>query len=268
MEGLSPGDAALEAQEAIRTTEPDRLVALGDRFEILSACIPATLAGVGVVHIHGGERTTGSLDDRYRDAITRLSSVHCVANVEFANRAATLGARKIHVTGAPGLDNLRRLPGRRPGKYFVVTYHPETESRAAPSGAFAVVGALQAFPDHEVYWTGVNNDPGRDDVLRAFAGYEECRWSYRKYIDMCRNAACVVGNSSSGLIEMPTLEVPTVDVGMRQCGRPRGPSVYHADNDTHSIRSAINAALNHAGPFDNPYGGFGASEKIAEIALS
>ena len=254
---------------------PDLMLVLGDRYEMLAACLAATVAKVPIAHIHGGEITRGSFDNQIRDAITKLSHVHFVATFDAWDRVAhelgeykpykPFGVERIHLVGAPGLDNLTDLPPRVPTKTFVLTYHPATlGENAAP----AIVEALQAFPDYEVIWTGVNNDPGSDEVRKAFSHYRERKLTAREYHLACRQAACVIGNSSSGIIECPTIGVPTVNVGSRQYGREQGPSIFNASDDADDIVLCINRALSYSGAYQNPYGGPGASKKIADVLTS
>lgn len=238
---------------------------LGDRAEILGAMLTATTLKMPIAHIHGGEASFGSYDNQIRDAITKLSHIHFVAAPEFKVRLVEgLGedANRVHVVGAPGLDSLTDLPERKPEKYFVCTYHPATLEKE--SGIHALLEALDRFPDYHQIWTGVNNDPGSDEIRTALHGRDVRRLSPRDYHVLCRHAAAVVGNSSSAIIEAPTLEVPTVNVGTRQDGRLKGPSVFDG-NRLGSVETAIGAALHCDGPFDNPYGSPGASRKIADI---
>ena len=245
--------------------DADLILLLGDRYETLAAALGATLARKPIAHIHGGETSWGSFDNQLRDAITKLSHVHFVAHEKAANRLfhrLSESRERIHIVGAPGLDNLGELRPRTPTKTFVCTYHPCTavEENIAP-----LLEALDRFPDYEQIWTGVNNDPGSDTVARALDDRPHRDLAPGKYLALCRQAAVVVGNSSSGLIEAPSLEVPTVNVGQRQAGRVRGPSVLDAEMEVEDICRAIDEALNYTGPFDNPYKGYKTSSTIAGI---
>ena len=243
---------------------------LGDRYETAHIALNATRHDVPIAHIHGGEASFGSQDNQYRDAISKLAHIHFVAADPMQRRLLDLGEEpwRIHIVGAPGLDNLREaLSGPRVSQpYFVLTYHPATlvENDPAPQ---AIAEALAHFTDHSVLWTGVNTDPGADMILNVLlAQYAEIsNLSLEDYLAIVRNAAAVIGNSSSGIIEAPTLEVPTVNIGSRQDGRLKGPSVFDCPADTDAIIEAIDKALAYTGPFTNPYGGPGASKKIADI---
>jgi len=225
----------------------------------LGACLAATVAKIPIAHIHGGECSFGSFDDQIRHAVTKLAHLHFAATEEYASRLQHMGERRVWVMGAPGLDNLRNMPPRRRGKYFVLTFHPATTADEDPRD---VVAALGEFPEYGVVWTGVNNDPGSDLIRGAFP-WPETPLDGGGYVAACRGAAAIIGNSSSGLIEAPVMKVPTVNIGRRQDGRSRGPSVV--DVPMGGIVGGIRKVLEYTGPFDSPYGGFGASRRIANV---
>jgi UDP-N-acetylglucosamine 2-epimerase (non-hydrolysing) len=262
LEWHRPEECVQTTLSSINHVKPDLLLVLGDRFETLGACYAATYAKVPIAHIHGGEATYGAFDDAIRHAITKLSHLHFAAAEPYAERLRRMGEKRVWTVGAPGLDNLTDLPPRNPTKTFVVTYHPET---LGASGAWQLREALLKFPEYEVIWTGVNNDPGATEVWGALHGFGERKLTPREYLLACRQAAVVIGNSSSGIIEAPALGVPSVDIGRRQEGRARGPSVFRCPQYMEAIVSAICNSLEYEGPFTNPYGGPGASKKIADI---
>ena len=257
LEHRSPDQCVRATAMAIEDYRPDVLLILGDRFESLGAAYAATYAGVPIAHIHGGEITRGAFDDQIRHAISKLACLHFVAAEPYGERLRRLGERAVHVVGAPGLDNLTGLPEREPANYFVCTYHPCTNVRE--DGIGAILEALERFPDYRAIWTVVNADPGSEAVREALRGHDVRKLaSARDYHLLCRGAACVVGNSSSGLIEAPFLCVPSVNIGERQAGRLSGPSVQHCPTEVADIVRAIDAALVYDGPFDSPYGEAGA----------
>lgn len=241
------------------------VIILGDRFEALTCANVATYYRLPIAHIHGGEKTEGSFDDQIRNAISMLASLHFVAAGPYWRRlVCELGrpGNHVHIVGAPGLDNLVDLPPRDPGRHFVVTYHPET---AGVTNAAPLVEALSRYPDRAIFWTEPNNDPGRSAIVHVIG--DKLPLTPDGYIGLCRNAAAVIGNSSSGIIEAPTIGVPTVNIGTRQKGRLMGPSIFSCRNETAEIVNAIDRALSYDGPFINPYGEPGASAKIAEILM-
>ena len=250
----------------------DGMLLLGDRAKTLAAAISATVAGIPIAHVHGGEASFGSFDNQFRDAITKLAHIHFVVAEPMRQRLLDLGEEpaRIHVVGAPGLDNIAASGAlEEPAlkrKWFVVTYHPATlaERRTDPH---PLIEALRRFRDYDVVWTGSNDDPGGHEIEVAFnaAGHLNANLLLDQYLRIARRSAAVIGNSSSGIIEAPSLGVPTVNVGPRQDGRLKGPSVVDCQEDEDMIVEAIERALHYDGPYDNPYGGPGASEKIAGI---
>lgn len=264
VEYAQPYWAVKMVQGRLEKEKYDAVLLLGDRYETLGAALAATYMRVPIAHIHGGEASFGSFDNQIRDAITKLAHIHFVAAEPMRQRLLDLGEEehRIHVVGAPGLDNLTDLPERKPGKYFVVTYHPAT---LGGTNIDPLLDALREFPNYECYWSTPNNDPEAEIIWAALETGYTVNYAPSAYVNDCRHAAAVVGNSSSGLIEAPTLEVPTVNVGPRQDGRLRGPSVFDCAEDQRDIVRALRQALEYDGPFDNPYGEPGASEKIAHI---
>jgi len=255
----------------------DVVLLLGDRYEILAAALAATVAQIPIAHIHGGEASFGSFDNQIRDAITKLSHIHFVSNITYEERLVSGLSEsrfRVHVVGAPGLDNIARIlkEERKPGKYFVVTWHPET--LGDNMGCAAMAAALKQFPDYKIVWTGVNNDPGADKIRESLQWHDP-EGSYvlddmtpTDYLRAVYNCAAVIGNSSSGIIEAPALGVPTVNIGCRQEGRQHGPSVFDAKPTAKNIEFGINWALGYNYKFTNPYGTAGASAKIADILMN
>lgn len=267
LDGAPPHRCAKLTAKELRN-KYDVLLALGDRHEMLAAVLAATVARVPVAHIHGGEASFGSFDNQLRDAISKIAHVHFVAGEPMRQRLADIGEQpwRIHVVGAPGLDNLASAlrQERKPEKVFLLTYHPATIS--PPFNAKTLVDALSRFSDYRVLWTGVNNDPGSERIRTALSRHYEAQIiDAEMYHHVMRQSAVVVGNSSSGIIEAPTLGVPTVNIGPRQDGRVKGPSIIDCAEDTDAIELALRKALDYDGPFDNPYGGPGASARIAKI---
>ena len=269
LSGIAPASCARAIERYFVSHNPDVLLLLGDRFELIGPALIATTLPRPIAHIHGGEASFGSFDNQIRDAVTKLAHIHFVAGEPMRRRLLALGEEphRIHVTGAPGLDNLAAALSepRVPRPYFVVTYHPPTLGDTA--GVGALLAALTRFPSYRVVWTGTNSDPGADKVAEAFkaAGHAATYYEPQEYLAAVRQCAAVVGNSSSGIIEAPSLGVPTVNVGPRQDGRLKGPSVIDCAENADAIEAAIYEALSFARSCDNPYGGPGASERIAGI---
>lgn len=268
--GRNPSECVDDVTYFLHDTCPDILLLLGDRYETLATALAATYCRVPIAHIHGGETTLGAFDNNIRDAVTKLSHLHFVATDYFAEVLVQfLGEDHSRVwrTGAPGLDLIPRDKVKR-GNHIVVTYHPETLGDDA--SLVPMLEALNRVYDRHIIWTGVNQDPGAIEVESAFvsAGYTRRALTPDEYIECCRTAALIVGNSSSGIIEAPSMGVPSVNVGIRQKGRISGPSVNHVTVPTDAIEASIIYALDYGGPFTNPYQGENASEQIAEIVAT
>lgn len=253
--------------DAFERLRPDIVVVLGDRYEILAVAAAAVVAGIPVGHIHGGEVTEGAIDDSLRHAITKLASLHFTAAETFTDRVIQMGEPRdrVHTVGAPGLEYLRRLTPIDRGQLeetlgitlrppvLLVAYHPATRGPTHPAQAVAALtAALDDFPDATVIVTGVNADPGRDAVtaelqrwldaqppnrVRGYASLGQAR-----YLSLLREADALVGNSSSGIIEAPAVGTPTVNIGTRQHGRPKSPSVIDCGEDKDSIVDGIRRA--------------------------
>jgi UDP-N-acetylglucosamine 2-epimerase (non-hydrolysing) len=295
--GDTPADAtrtgaALSDGASSALADIDVLVVLGDRWELPWVVMPAVLARVPIVHLHGGEVTEGAIDERVRHAISKLADAHCVASQEARTRLVQMGEdpAAVHVTGAPGLDRLVEampLPDdelaalldidvvRRPLALF--TYHPVTTEpieQTVRAAVDALVGTARAA--QTVIATSPGPDPGgmavRDAVAAAaqqlpFVAVVPSLGAH--YPRVLASADIVVGNSSSGIIEAASVAVPAVDVGARQSGRLRAASVTHVDDGAEAVEAGVRAALAGTGSGDvvNPYGDGHAALRIVEVIL-
>jgi len=279
--------------EAFGRLNPDVVVVLGDRYEILAAAEAAMVARIPIAHIHGGEITEGAMDDAMRHAITKFAHLHFVAAEPYRTRIIQMGEtpERVFTVGAPGLDNIDKLdmPDRDNLKrelglpsnqaYFLVTYHPATLSdENACAEAEEMLAAFDQFPDHRIMLTGVNADPGHERITKLLSDYvakNENRVSLhvslgqRRYLGAMKFADAVVGNSSSGIIEAPAMKTPTVNIGDRQKGRLRAPSIIDCAGNRNAIAAAIDKALGSdfktgMQSMTPPYGDGGASVKIKD----
>lgn len=279
--------------EALGLLKPHILVVLGDRYEAHMAATAAMLMRVPLAHIHGGEATEGLIDEAIRHGITKMAHLHFVAAQPFADRVAQLGEHpdRIFVVGAPGLDNIVSMLPMETKELseslgllleppvFLVTYHPVTLSKHGRREEMdQLLQALDAFPDAAIVMTEANADmEGQviNEMLRDFASGRPDRRVVKKslgqlrYLSTMHHASVVVGNSSSGLIEAPTVGVPTVNIGLRQQGRLRAASVIDCESNAEAIADAIRRALSDdmkrlAARRENPYGPSGASSWIAD----
>jgi UDP-hydrolysing UDP-N-acetyl-D-glucosamine 2-epimerase len=272
-------------------SRPDVLVVLGDRFEMHSAAAAALPFRLPVAHIHGGEVTTGAFDDALRQSITKLSHLHFVSTDGARRRVLRLGeeAWRVTISGAPSLDNLRRVrlktrqeveveTGLRvPEQFALVTFHPATLEEADPAAQMrALLDTLEndAIP---AIVTMPNADPGGRAVRAVIEARAQATSAVQPvenlgtdlYFSLMAHASAMVGNSSSGIIEAASFALPVVNIGSRQNGRERTGNVI----DVAASREAIAAGLRRAlmpsfkaslAGMTNPYGDGHAAERIVE----
>jgi len=290
----SVGLGVIGFADTIRRLQPDLLIVLGDRFETFAAAQAALFANVPIAHIHGGERTEGQIDEAIRHAITKMAHLHFVSTEEYRRRVIQLGEqpdRVFHV-GALGIDVIRNTNflsreeleqslSFRFGKInFLVTYHPVTLSyERNEEDMRQLIDALDHFPDAHIIFTKPNADTnGRvigEMIDQYVAGNKERTAAYTslgqlRYLSLLNEVDVVIGNSSSGIIEVPYFRKPTVNIGDRQKGRAHGPTVISCGNGSMQIIRAIEQALSeefkkkiqHAVSI---YGDGHAASKIVEI---
>jgi UDP-hydrolysing UDP-N-acetyl-D-glucosamine 2-epimerase len=260
------GRGVIGLADAFARLQPDVVVLLGDRFETLAAATAAALMRIPVAHIHGGEISEGAIDDAMRHAITKLSHLHFVAADVFRQRVIQMGEtpERVFTVGAPGLDHLvrRALPDRgavaqrvglaldRP--LFLVTYHPATLGEGDPAAALdELLAALDRFPDAAIVFTKANADTGGRAINARLETYVAAHADRAVlvaslgsdfYLAALREAAAVIGNSSSGIIEAPAAGTPTVNIGVRQDGRPQSASIVNSADERAAIEAAIRRA--------------------------
>lgn len=293
----SMGLGVLGFADALSRLAPDVLVILGDRFEALAAAQTAMILRIPIIHLHGGEITEGAYDDAIRHAITKLSYLHGTSTDEYRNRVIQLGEspERVKNVGAIGLDHLNRgsfmtiselsesLNFDLTSPYFVVTYHPVTLGDESPEGSFqALLDALDEYPDHQIILTYPNADDGGRRIipmLEAYAAKQPSRvlaipsLGQIRYLSSVKHAAAVIGNSSSGIIEVPAFDVPTVNIGSRQKGRLAAKSVLNCEPSLASITEAISDAVERNYKLDgetiiNPYGQGNTSGQVIEMLKS
>lgn len=273
-EGDSPCDRAgamgvctAGTADALRRLRPDAVVVLGDRYEMLGVASACVVAGVPVVHLHGGEVTLGAIDDRIRHAITKLSTLHLTATEEYRQRVISMGepAERVICTGAIGVWGFAQRRGMPVAEVeaqlgidlsrptMMVTYHPATLDGEDPVlRVRELFAALDRFPDRQIIITYPNNDPRSRGIIDEIDAYAR-RWPGRvlavkslgmaRYLTVLPLMQAVVGNSSSGILEAPTAGVPTVNIGDRQLGRTAADSVIHCGQSADQIAAAIARAL-------------------------
>lgn len=293
----SMGLGVLGFSDALSRLKPDVLVILGDRFEALAAAQTAMILRIPVYHLHGGEITEGAYDDAIRHAITKLSYLHGTSTEEYRNRVIQLGEDPCRVenVGAIGLDHLVRssfmtredltysLGFSLTNPYFLVTYHPVTLSNEPAASSFiALLEALDEFKDHQIILTYPNADDGGRQIiplLEEFARKQPNRvlsipsLGQARYLSAIKHATAVIGNSSSGIIEVPSFDVPTVNIGVRQKGRLAAKSVLNCLAEKTDIVNTIQQAIDRSYKMadeiiHNPYGQGNTSERVINMIKS
>ena len=294
----SIGLGMISFAEALEELNPDIMVVLGDRFEIFSAVAAAMIARIPVGHIHGGEATEGLIDEPIRHSITKMSHIHFPATDEYRSRIIQLGEQPHHVfcTGTPGLDNILSMDllskedlensiefNLEASATALLTFHPVTLDFSSAEEQFsAVLAAISSRPEMKVIFTMPNSDTDGRVIIKmindfvaknpkqykAFVSLGQLR-----YLSVLKHVDLVIGNSSSGLIEVPSFKIPTINIGDRQRGRIKAVSVISCEPTISSISHALNQALDpnfkaSLKSLVNPYGKAGASEKIKDILCS
>jgi len=278
----SIGLATIGFSDAFEKVKPDLLLILGDRFEMLAAAQTALVMQIPIAHIHGGECTFGAYDDAIRHSITKMASWHFTSTDTHRNRVIQLGEEPSSVwnVGAIGIENILKLPLLKKEKLytdlqlnidqpmFLITYHPETNLQT--DGIYALLEALNNYPSVNLVFTKANADNGGREINRAIEEFVSQRQNAKvfdslgqlRYLSTVKYADVVLGNSSSGLIEVPYLHTPTVNCGDRQAGRQKPSSVFDCTLESSTIEKAIEKALMYKGPYNQIFGDGQVSEKI------
>lgn len=263
----SVGLATIGFADAYEDLQPDLIVVLGDRFEILAAVSAALFFKIPVAHLHGGEITEGAYDDSIRHAITKMSHLHFTSTEAYRQRVIQLGEQpdRVFYVGAIGVENIKRVPLMSQAeledsirfklgeKSLLVTYHPVTlENHTAADQCRNLLKALDEFPDYKIIFTLPNSDTDGRVIIRLINEYvslrpERCMaipsLGLQRYLSALKCVSAVVGNSSSGIIEVPSFGIPTLDIGNRQKGRIAAESVVHCGNDSRSIIEGMQQVL-------------------------
>ena len=281
------------ASKIFKKNKPDILVLLGDRYEALAMAQTAMIFCIPIAHIHGGERTEGAIDEAIRHSITKMSHLHFTATEIYKDRVIQLGENSSNVFnfGAPGIDNINRLRlltykeldkelnFKLGHKYLLVTYHPVTlDPKESIIAIEKVLNALDEFKDYKVVITYPNADTYGNKIIKSIMRYQSLNiervlvvssLGQLKYLSLMKSSSVVIGNSSSGIIEALTFQIPTVNIGKRQMGRVQGDTILNANENKKDIINKVKIALSSdfkkkCLSSKNPYGQGEASEKIAE----
>ena len=289
----SMGVALIGFADALQRMKPDCLIILGDRYEALAAAQASFFLRIPIIHIHGGEITEGAYDDAIRHAITKLSLFHFTSTEEYRNRVIQLGEspNRVFNVGAIGLDYINNFKNKFLSKlelskslnfeinkpFFLITYHPVTLAHEEPAETFHnLISALDTFTEHQIIITYPNADDGGRIIIKLLESYANSN-SQRilatpslgqiRYLSAAKLADAVIGNSSSGIIEIPSLNTPTINIGSRQRGRLAARSILNCGTTTKDMSAAIKNAieikyLQDESYYSNPYGQGDTTSKI------
>jgi len=285
----SIGLGTIGIADALARLEPEILVLLGDRYEILAAAQAALVARIPVAHIAGGDSTEGAFDEAIRHSITKMSHLHFVTNEDAARRVRQLGENPAHVfnVGSPGLDGIKRmklltrqelerdLDFSFKKRNLLVSFHPVTlEAQSAEAQFRALLSALDGLGENVgIVFTKPNADTDGRTIVRQMDSYVAAHANAKayvslgqlRYLSVMSHVDAVVGNSSSGLYEAPSFGIPTVNIGDRQKGRLLAASVIDCPPTADEIGSALARALaSDCSGTINPYGDGNSSARIKD----
>lgn len=275
----------------------DCVIILGDRFEMLAVAMAAVLSKTPIVHIAGGAISEGAFDDSFRHAITKMSVLHLTETEQYRKRVIQMGEPPENVvnTGAIGVYNALNLPlmtkdeleksiGFEFGeKSLLVTLHCATLDVISPQEQMQnLLSALDSVPDYKILFTHPNNDSDAEELITMIDDYTSKNkdrvcvvpsLGRIRYLSALQFISAVVGNSSSGLVEVPSMKIPTLNIGIRQRGRTAGPSVMTCDSSTEAIRKGLTEILSDnfrsiSANSENPYAQPDTLNKIVSAILT
>lgn len=289
------GLGCMSFAEAFAEMSPDILVLLGDRFETFAAATAAMVSKIPIAHIHGGETTEGAIDEAIRHSITKMSHIHFTSTAKYRERVIQLGENPatVHNVGAIGLDNIKKikllekkelekeLDFEFGEKNLLVTFHPATLDQGKSETQFNnLLKALDEFKDTKIIFTLPNADAGGREIIKLIDDYTKQNKNSKaytslgqlKYLSALKYVNGVVGNSSSGIIEVPSFHIGTVNIGSRQRGRIMAESVINCLPNTEAISESIkklfsdefNTSLKD---LTNPYGDGHTSNRIYKTLI-
>lgn len=278
------GKALIKFGEYFECERPDALLVLGDRYETLAVCIAAMNAQIPVIHLYGGETTQGAIDEAIRHSISKMSYLHFTSTDEYRHRVIQLGENpnRVFAVGAIGVENALSLPLLSKNEleqslgfsldkpYVVATYHPVTlETISLDDQISDFFRAIEIKSNYTYIITKANADAGGrrvNEILEKFAkGKTNIHivdsLGVKRYLSALKYCYMVMGNSSSGITEVPSFHIPTINIGDRQKGRTHAETVIDCKSDTDSILSAMEKAeseeyrkicLRAVNPFEKP----------------
>lgn len=285
------GMATLSLADLLGKMRPDLLLLIADRYEMLAPASVALALRIPIAHIEGGEVSEGAIDDAVRNALTKLSHIHFTATHAARERVIAMGEEpwRVHRTGAPSLDHLRRrtllsreqveerLALNLQPPTILVLYHPMTIARDTLQEVDALFAALETLPE-QILFCYPNADAGSRALIDRTKLFIARRGRARiftnldsvTYLSLLRQVDMLLGNSSSGIMETASFSLPTVNIGLRQQGRERSGNVLDADAHPSSIQEAVRTARTpefrqSLVGMSNPYGEGFASDTIVRV---
>ena len=290
----SMGVELVSFADALNRLKPDIVAVLGDRYEILISAIAAMIARIPVAHISGGDITEGAIDDAIRHSVTKMSFLHFPSTEVYRRRIIQLGESpdRVFNVGALGLDNVKNLKLLSREEFekatdfhlqkinFLITYHPVTLSSESVEMSFQnLLDALDLYPKAGLIFTQPNADSSGRIIYAMLKDYVSRNKNRAKlfqtlgqvrYLSAIQYVDAVIGNSSSGIMEVPAFFKPTVNIGVRQKGRIIPDSVICCDENKDAIKTAVDTALSESFKSSiknqvNPYWNGGAAEKILSV---
>lgn len=272
--------------------KPDLVVVLGDRFEILSASFAALSKNIPIAHIHGGESTFGAIDEAIRHSITKMSTWHFAASKVYKKRIIQMGEnpKRVYLVGSLGVERIKKIKFlsktilekkikfKFKKKNILITFHPETLSNKSKKESFKnLLYALKKVDDTSIIFTLPNADAGGDKIakmIKAFTKLNKKKYIAFKsmgdklYLSTMKYSDLVIGNSSSGIIEAPCFNIPTINIGDRQQGRLQAKSIINTKLNKLSISKSLKTAFlkkKKMNNIKNPYEMKNTSKKIFDI---
>ncbi|EDS76855.1 UDP-N-acetylglucosamine 2-epimerase [Clostridium botulinum C str. Eklund] len=287
----SIGITLMGLTQSLERINPDILLILGDRGEMIAGALAAVHMNIPVAHIHGGE-VTGTVDESVRHSITKLAHIHFPANEDSKERIIKMGeeAKNVYVVGAPGIDYIKNTKyltreevlkrfDLRDDKIFMMTQHPVTTEKHMVSNQIEETLSAIAKLGIQTVISYPNSDNGGREIIKVIEKYRE-KYDFLKvfknlsqveYLSLLNTADVMIGNSSSGIIEAPSFKLPVVNIGTRQQGRLRACNIVDVSYSKKEILQAINKVLydeefrKNLEKCENPYGDGQAGIRIAEI---
>lgn len=278
---LSMAEEMQGMNDALSELKPDILVLLGDRYEILVAAQVALIHRVPIAHIHSGEVTEGAFDDAIRHSVTKMSSLHFTSCEEYRHRVIQMGEQPSRVfdVGSLGVENIKAVPLMTKDELeasldfkidtqtILVTYHPVTLGGNPAKDIREFLDALDQFKELKVIFTMPNSDTGRDAIALAVENYVKnhsnrakayTSLGLKRYLSTLQFVKAAVGNSSSGIIEVPSFGIPTLNIGDRQKGRLASKSVVNCGTSKDEVIAGLKLCLSEemqkaAKTYENPY---------------